>query len=110
MPLNQYLSLNKFFRYFLKSFLSFLGLFLILLYGISWGDDQMQMIYQEIGFKSFSSSLQLIWESLKYFFGGVLFYGWWSLIVIGSLILSVVTSIAIYGIKKYSTNSNNNVA
>jgi hypothetical protein len=94
--------------YFLKSFFSFLGLFIVLLYLVSWGDDQMQMIYQEIGFKSFSSSLQLIWESVKYLVD-LIFYGWWLWLVLGSVLLSVISTTIKYGIQKLSPNSKQSV-
>ena len=102
------LALKTVLTYFLKSFFSFLGLFIVLLYLVSWGDDQMQMIYQEIGFKSFSSSLQLIWESVKYLVD-LIFYGWWLWLVLGSVLLSVISTTIKYGIQKLSPNSKQSV-
>ncbi|PKD43364.1 hypothetical protein CWD77_12210 [Rhodohalobacter barkolensis] len=85
-----------------------MGLFLILLYAISWRDDQVQIIYQEIGFKSFSSSLLLIWESLKYLLDLAL-YGWWFWMVLVSLLLSLISTMIKFGFQKLSPNSNQNI-
>ena len=84
-----YESISSFGWKMIRAFGVYLGILLVVLYAGGWAELIGNGEVDPTGFWSIVSTIPY---SLKYFLG-ILAYGWWFLILIGSLLLSLVTAL-----------------